>query len=153
MKKALKITGIVVLSLIIILLVAPFLFAGTIEEAVKKAINKEINAEVAWEDLSLSLFSSFPDAQLNIKNLSVVNKSPFEGDTLAHSEKLALDLEIMQLFSIGEEPLAINELKLENALVNIKVDSLGRANYDIAKESASTDTAADTASAGLTFDV
>ncbi len=153
MKKALKITGIVVLSLIIILLVAPFLFAGTIEEAVKKAINKEINAEVAWEDLSLSLFSSFPDAQLNIKNLSVVNKSPFEGDTLAHSEKLALDLEIMQLFSIGEEPLAINELKLENALVNIKVDSLGRANYDIAKESASTETAADTASAGLTFDV
>lgn len=153
MKKALKITGIVVLSLIIILLVAPFLFAGTIEEAVKKAINKEINAEVAWEDLSLSLFSSFPDAQLSIKNLSVVNKSPFEGDTLAHSEKLALDLEIMQLFSIGEEPLAINELKLENALVNIKVDSLGRANYDIAKESASTDTAADTASAGLTFDV
>lgn len=153
MKKALKITGIVVLSLIIILLVAPFLFAGTIEEAVKKAINKEINAEVAWEDLSLSLFSSFPDAQLSIKNLSVVNKSPFEGDTLAHSEKLALDLEIMQLFSIGEEPLAINELKLENALVNIKVDSLGRANYDIAKESASTETAADTASAGLTFDV
>lgn len=153
MKKALKITGIVVLSLIIILLVAPFLFAGTIEEAVKKAINKEINAEVAWEDLSLSLFSSFPDAQLSIKNLSVVNKSPFEGDTLAHSEKLALDLEIMQLFSIGEEPLAINELKLENALVNIKVDSLGRANYDIAKESASTETAADTTSAGLTFDV
>jgi hypothetical protein len=153
MKKALKITGIVILSLIVILLLAPFLFAGTIEDAVKKSINKEINAEVAWEDLSLSLFSSFPDAQLTLKNLSIVNKAPFEGDTLAKSGELSLDLGVMQLFNMGEEPLAINELKIDNALINIKVDSLDRANYDIAKKTTPTETVADTTATGLTFDI
>lgn len=152
MKKILKITGIVILVLVVLLLLAPFLFKGTIEDAVQKSINKNVNATITWEDLSLSLFSSFPDAQLTLKNLSVINKAPFAGDTLAVSEEVALDMGIMQLFSMGDGPLSINELAVHNALVNIKIDSVGNANYDIALET-EPGTAADSTSNGLTFDV
>ncbi|MDR6301889.1 AsmA family protein [Mesonia maritima] len=132
MKKVLKIVGIVLLVLIVLLIAAPFLFQGPIERAVKKSINNNINATVSWEDLDLSLFSSFPDAELKLKNISVINKAPFEGDTLATSEQLGLSLGIPQLLKGG--PYSINELKLDNAYINIKVDSLGNANYDIAKK-------------------
>ena len=139
MKKILKIVGIVLLVLILLVILTPILFKGQIEKAVKNSINNSVNAKVEWEDLDLSLFSSFPDAELKLKNLSVINKAPFEGDTLATSEELALSLGIPQLFKGG--PYSINELALNRAYVNIKVDSLGNANYDIAKETAADTTA------------
>ncbi|MEH6406715.1 MAG: hypothetical protein V7767_05485, partial [Leeuwenhoekiella sp.] len=68
MKKILKIVGIVVLVLIIGLIAAPFLFKSQIENLVKKTINNNLNATVSWEELDLTLFSSFPDAALKIKD-------------------------------------------------------------------------------------
>lgn len=130
MKKALKIFGIILGVFIILLLASPFLFKGSLEKILKQTINENLNATVAWEDLDLSLFSSFPDASLKLGNFSVINKAPFEGDTLASGQMLKLDMGIMQLFK--SKDLKIDAVKLERALINIKVDSLGNANYDIA---------------------
>lgn len=152
MKKILKIVGIVLLVLILLVILTPILFKGQIEKAVKNSINNSVNATVEWEDLDLSLFSSFPDAELKLKNLSVINKAPFEGDTLATSEELALSLGIPQLFKGG--PYNINELALNRAYVNIKVDSLGNANYDIAKGTAADTTAqASNGGSALSLDI
>ncbi len=138
MKRALKIIGIVIVVLVILLVAAPFLFKDTIEKQVKKAINENINAQVEWADLSLSLISSFPDARLKIEGLSVVNKAPFQGDTLVAAKTLYLDMGIPQLFKSGDKPLSINSLGIDDALVNIVVNKEGVANYDIAKESPET---------------
>lgn len=152
MKRVLKIVGIVVLVLIVFLIAAPFLFKGTIEKQVKKAINNNLNASVEWSDLGLSLFSSFPDARLKLKDVSVINKAPFEGDTLVSAKTLFLDMGIPQLFKSGDSPLSINELGFDEAFVNIKVNEEGSANYDIAKESDKTDDTKDEED-GLTLDV
>ncbi len=147
MKKILKIVGIVVLVLVIAIIAAPFLFKGQLEDLVKNTINKNLNATVAWEELDLSLFRSFPDAALTIKDFSVVNKAPFAGDTLASGKQLELDMGITQLFKSSGDPIQVDEIKLDEGFINIKVDSLGNANYDIAinedapiKESAKTKT-------------
>ncbi len=153
MKKILKIIGIVLLVIVLLFIIAPFLFKGSIEKMVHKEINKNLNATVAWEDLSLNLFGGFPDAQLNLKNLSIINNAPFKGDTLVISEKIALNLGIWQLFSIGKKPLQINEFSVQNALVNIKIDSAGNANYDIFKESSPSEIPADSTNGGLVFDL
>ncbi len=133
MKKALKITGIVLLILIIALIAAPFLFKSQLEDLVKKTINKNINATVAWQDLDLGLFTSFPDAALTINDFSVVNNAPFAGDTLASGKKLKLEMGLGQLFKSGDTPVKLDAITLDGAFINIKVDSLGHANYDIAK--------------------
>ncbi len=52
MKKALKITGIIIVLSIIFLAAAPFLFKGSIEKMVKRTINENLNATVAWEELN-----------------------------------------------------------------------------------------------------
>ena len=154
MKKILKIFGIFVLILVIGLIAAPFLFKGTIEKLIKKTINNNVNAQVEWRDLDLTLFSSFPDATVVIKDFSVVNNDPFKGDTLASGERLELQMGIKQLLKKENEQIKVDELNLEKAYINIKVDSLGNANYDIAKEQPqTTETPTDTTSSGFTFDL
>lgn len=130
MKKALKVIGIIFGIFILLLLAAPFIFKGSLEKILKDNISQNVNATVAWEDLDLSLFSSFPDASLKLKNFSVINKTPFEGDTLASGKSLSLDMGIMQLFK--SDNIKIDAINLDEAFINIKIDSLGNANYDIA---------------------
>lgn len=132
MKKALKIFGIIFGVIIILLIAAPFLFKGSLEKMLKKTINENLNATVNWEKLDLSLLKSFPDASLQLKNFSVINKIPFEGDTLVSGKNLALELGIMQLFK--SKDLKVDRINLEEAFINIKVDSLGHANYNIMLE-------------------
>src|SRR5690554_3928598 len=152
MKKAFKIIGVILGILVLLLIASPFLFKGSLEKMLKRTINENLNATVAWEDLDLSLFSSFPDASLQLQNFSVINKSPFEGDTLASGKTLKLDMGIMQLFKSTE--LKIDAVKLENALINIKIDSLGNANYDIAlKDDAPAAPQSNEAEEGFTFEL
>lgn len=134
MKRILKIVGIVVLLLVILLATAPFLFKGSLEDLLKKNINENLNAQVSWESLDLSLFKSFPNASLTLKDFSVINNAPFNGDTLASGETLSLDMKITELFKGEGEPISINKLFLDKAFINIQVNEAGIANYDIAIE-------------------
>ncbi|MEM7186529.1 MAG: hypothetical protein AAF466_07705 [Bacteroidota bacterium] len=154
MKRILKITGIFLGLVLLFLLLAPLLFKGSLEDLLKKNINQNLNATVSWEEMELSLFRSFPSAAVVVNNFSVVNHAPFEGDTLARGRTLKLDMGLTQLFKSGDDPIKVDALLLEDALINIKVDSLGRANYDIAKDKG--DPADDPSSeenTGFTFDL
>jgi hypothetical protein len=151
MKKALKITGIVILVLLIALIAAPFIFESQLKDMVKKTINDNVNATVEFSDLDLSFFRSFPQATLVLSDVSVINHAPFEGDTLALSEEILLEMSVKELFKSAEKPKKIDQLILNNAFVNIKVDSLGNANYDIAIED--TTATADTTATGFSLDL
>ena len=131
MKKILKGLGVVLILGILFLALAPFLFKGSLEDLLKKNINENLNASVEWESFDLSLFRSFPDAALTVHNFSVVNKAPFEGDTLASGKLLKLDMGITQLFKSEKETISVNELFLDQPIINIAINADGEANYDI----------------------
>lgn len=152
MKKILKITGIVLLVLLILLIAAPFIFESQLKDMVKKTINENVNATVEFSDLDLSFFRSFPQATLVLKDLSVINHAPFAGDTLARGEELVLQMSVKELFKSSDKPKKVDELRLNNAYVNIKVDSLGNNNYDIAIAD-TTAVATDTASTAFRLDL
>lgn len=138
MKKILKITATVFLAIVILLVAAPFIFESQLKDLVKKAINNNVNAKVEFSDVNLSLFRSFPQATLVLEDVSVVNNAPFKGDTLATGKEVLLEMSVKELFKSSDKPKKIDELRLNNAFINIKVDSLGHANYDIAKEDTTT---------------
>ena len=144
MRKAAKIIGIVVLLLIVLLFLAPIIFKGSIEKMVKNAANENVNATVEWDELDLSLYRNFPNASLSLEGLSVTNKAPFEGDTLVYAKDLNVAMGLMQLFK--SEGLSIDKVYLNEAFINVKVDSLGNANYDIAKASENESTTEETSS-------
>ncbi|MEC7262724.1 MAG: AsmA family protein, partial [Bacteroidota bacterium] len=142
-KKVLKITGITLLILLVLIIALPLFLQGKIEQIIKDKVNNSINATFDFEDASLSLLKSFPNANLELTNLSLVNKAPFEGDTLFYAGDIELTMSIKELFKSAEEPIVLQKLNLDQAKVNIKVDANENANYDIAKadESAPTETA------------
>jgi hypothetical protein len=132
MKKAFKIIGFSLLVIIVLLVTAPFIFEAQLKDMVKNTINKNVNATVEFSDLDLTLFRSFPQATLILKDISIINKAPFAGDTLAVTDELLLEMSVKELFKGSDKTKKIDELILNNAFVNIKVDSLGNNNYDIA---------------------
>ncbi len=88
-----------------------------------------------------------------MKNLSIINQEPFEGDTLVAAKKIGLSMGIMQLFTTGENPISITQFNADQALINIKVDSLGRANYDIAQPSQTNSTTDTNNNQALSLDI
>ena len=145
-KKVLKITSITLLVLLAIIIAVPLFLQGKIEEIIKTKVNNSINATFEFEDADLSLLRSFPDANVELTNLSLVNKAPFEGDTLFASSEIALSMSIKELFKSAEEPIEIKTLNIDGAKLLIKSDKEGNANYDIAKESGASTTATTEAS-------
>lgn len=152
MKKVFKIIGIVLLIIVVILIAAPFLFESQIKDYVRKTANESVNAQVEFSDISLSFFRSFPQATVIIENFSVINNAPFKGDTLAIGEEALLEMSIKELFKGTDEPKVLDDIKLNNTFLNLKVDSLGNANYDIALEEVNP-SPSDTASTGFSFDL
>ncbi|HET8753201.1 MAG TPA: AsmA family protein, partial [Salinimicrobium sp.] len=132
MRKFLKITGITLLVLLLLLFLTPFLFKSQLKDLVQKTINENLNATVAFEDVDVSLFRNFPEATLAIENISVINKAPFEGDTLAFGEEVVLQMSVMELFNNSGDAMKVNELQINNTMLDLKVDSLGNSNWDIA---------------------
>lgn len=132
MKKILKITAIVLGTILLLLLLTPILFEKQLKDLVQKTINENVNAQVAFTDIDLSLLRNFPRATVSLNEISILNNAPFEGDTLAFSEEVILKMSVMELFRDSGKPMKIDALEVNNTLLNIKVDSLGNNNYDIA---------------------
>ncbi len=131
-KKILKITGIVILVLALALFAIPYFFKDQIKAKITEAINENVDANVAFADADLSLFKSFPQANVSIGKLSIINKAPFAGDTLVYFGELNLEMSIKELFKGKEEAMNISAISSKNGLINIIFNKEGIGNFDIA---------------------
>ncbi len=139
LKKIWKIGGIVFLGILVLLIAVPFFLEAKIADIVKSKANQNMNATLDFEDAKLSLIKSFPSAHVKLSGLALVNKAPFEGDTLFSADDIQLELAIKELFKSAEDPIGIKKFQVDGAKLHIKVDAEENANYDIALE-ATTDT-------------
>lgn len=133
MKKVLKISGIVILTVFLLLLVTPFLFKGKITSLIKEEINKNVKARVEFSGVGLSLIRNFPDLTVSIKNLKVIGVEVFESDTLVCMKSFRLTLELMSV--IKGEDIGIKTIVLDSPGLLAKVLADGQANWDIMLES------------------
>ncbi len=131
-KKILKGLGIFILVTIIALAAVPFLFKDKIKAMVLKSINENVDATVAFADVDLSLLKSFPNANVTISNLGIINKAPFEGDTLFYAGETNLKMSIKELFKSENETMNLQSFLLKDAVVNVIFNKDGIGNFDIA---------------------
>ena len=132
LKKILKIVGITLLLLVISAFAIPYFFKDQIKAKILTSINEKVDAKVAFTDADLSLFRNFPNASVSIEKLSIINKAPFEGDTLVAFDELNLKMSIKELFKGDNEPINIDGITSKNGLINIIFNKDGIGNYDIA---------------------
>lgn len=144
MKRLFKILGILILLLLAALIILPMVFKSEIIARTNDEINKHVNAEVSIGDISLDLFSNFPNFSLTIEDLTIDGIDRFEGVRLVDIADFQLELDLFSVIS-GEQ-FQIEDIKLENTSIHLIVEEDGAANYDIAKTTDSTDDTPETKS-------
>ena len=156
MKKFFKIVGITALTILLLLIIVPFAFQGQIKNMVKDLINQNLNAKVEFTDVSLSFIRSFPQANVSVEDLLITNNDSFDGETFLSTKNLAFTMSVKELFkNAAEEPIIVNSIKIDEALLTLKTDAFGNANWDIVKtdDSKNTNVKADTATGNFSFDI
>jgi hypothetical protein len=109
--------------------VVPIFFKPQIVRMIKDKANQNINATLNFKDVSIGLISAFPNAKVSVENITVVNKAPFEGDTLASLKSFEITINPWRfIFSHQLEILSLSIDKPDLFLVTLKD---GRSNYMI----------------------
>ena len=145
MKKALKIIGITLASLVVFVLIiagialAMVTSSGRLTKMVKQYAPQFVNCEMELGKASLTLFKTFPNVSVDIEHVALIN--PMEGspsDTLANIDDLTVVLDIKKL--LKEKTIVVRQFVLEKAFVNIYNDSAGNSNLNVfnTKEAADT---------------
>lgn len=134
MKKGLTIAGIVIGLLIIMMIAIPFVFKGKILQKIKSTANETVNAKVDFTDVDLSLFRSFPQLNVALKNLTVTGINEFDNVRLLNVETLSTSVNISSLWKSGG--LSISSILLNHPSINLVINKAGKSNWDIAKASA-----------------
>ncbi|MES2545988.1 MAG: AsmA-like C-terminal region-containing protein [Bacteroidota bacterium] len=131
-KKILKIVGILILLLVVSLFAIPYFFKDEIKAKIAQAINEKVDAKVSFADADLSLFKNFPSANVTVDKLVIINKAPFEGDTLVSIGEINLKMSIKELFKGKDEAMNIEGFSTKDGLVNVIFNENGIGNFDIA---------------------
>ena len=136
MKKALKITGITLASIVGLILivvgiaVAMITSSGRLTKMVKKYVPQFVNCEVQLEKADLTLFKTFPNVGVGIEHVAFIN--PMEGspsDTLANIDNLIVVVDAKKLWK--EKEIVVRKCILEDAFVNLYTDSIGQNNFNV----------------------
>src|SRR5260221_547866 len=139
MKKILIGFGVVVVLVVAAAMIIPMIVKNDIKAAVDKEIAKSINADVVFDvnNFSLSVFRHFPNVTVEIKELGVFNRAPFEGVPLFVVDRLDLEVNLTDIL-FGDK-LRLKGITIVRPQINIQVLKDGQANYNITIPS--TDTA------------
>ena len=140
LKRALKITFISMLSLVIIVLSAiavavNFIFTPEkLTPVVNQVANKALNAKVEIGSVELTFFSSFPDFELKIsdgKMISKVFKDTLwqKNDSLLQFRKCAVSINPLLYFR--ENRIELKRIFFNKATIYAFVDSAGNSNWDV----------------------
>ncbi|PTM07446.1 MAG: AsmA family protein, partial [Bacteroidetes bacterium] len=118
MKKIFKIIGIILLIFVVILAAIPFVLESKIDAIVQAYADNNINAKVEFDDVSLSLINSFPNANVTIDNLTITNKDPFIEEIFTTAKSIGLTMPIRELFkNQNDEAIVITKIAIDEALM------------------------------------
>jgi len=123
--------GILLLVVVAAAFIIPIVFKDDIKAAIDKELAKSINADVIFDvnNFDLTLFSNFPNITVEVKELGVFNRVPFEGTPLFVVEEFEVELNLKEL--VFGDQLRVKGITLVRPQITIKVLEDGKANYDI----------------------
>lgn len=135
-KKALKIFGVILVSqvalLVLTLTVIPYIFKTQITDTVEQIANENLDAKIEFDELGLSVFKHFPALIVYAKDIKITNPKFKDSDKVVTANTAAVGLNFFQLF---KGKIVLDAIYLDQANLNLEIDSLGKANFNIVKPS------------------
>ncbi len=139
--KIIKKISIAIIVLLVLLVGAiflvPVLFKDELKAKVEKVASEQLLADVKFQDFEVSILRHFPKLTVELENISVINRAPFEGDTLLAANNFELALNFMSVFG---DKIEIHSVYADKPQVNVHVLKDGRASYDIYESTAEEET-------------
>ena len=138
LKKALKITGISLGSLIALLIIAAVIISWVIvtpkrlTPIVRSQLKNYITCQADLKEVELTIFSTFPQIALRIDGLTLINPTPgTDQDTLLASQSVDAELNLKAL--LFHNKVLVDGVTIRKAKIAAFADSTGRTNFDILK--------------------
>jgi len=120
-------------TFVLLLVNIPILFENKIIQKVKWAATDVLHAKVDFEKLKLSLFRSFPQLNIELRNLSLTGTGEFDKSKLLTADQLSISVNISSLWS--SDGLTISSVKLQHPSISLIINNSGKSNWDTPKSS------------------
>ena len=127
--RILKVSGITLVSFLILLFLAPYLFPDTVGKEIKRWTNQSIKGDLNFTQARLSFFTHFPSLTLTLYDVDLKGSVPYQQDTLLSAAKLGFGVNLKKL--IFDHQVSINKIFLTGAFIHVMVNESGQANYNI----------------------
>ncbi len=145
MKRFFQILLGVIALILLLLLVVPSLFKDKIEKKVTEVVNENITATMSFDKFSLSMFRHFPNLTMGLDGLTLINKEPFDGDTLMHVSSFTTSIDLWS--AVRGDGIEINSVSIKEPQAWLKVNKDSVPNWDIVPTSETEEEEEDTAAA------
>jgi hypothetical protein len=143
-RKLLIVAGIILL-IPSLLGIAGYMYRDQVRDMMVAEINEHLATEISVDNISFSLLSSFPFAELRFSKVVVKEPAHFSSSgTVLSAEKVSL---LMGIGSIFSRPYQLRKIIIENASLNLQVDAKGNPNYEVWKSTKEAD------EGGVAFDL
>ncbi len=123
----------IALALIVSIILIPILFEGKIIAKVKQMANESLLAKLDFKEAEVSLFSSFPQLEVRLKEFTITGIDDFKETRLVQVETLSTSVSLSSLWK--SSGITVSEINLKNPKFNFLVSPTGKANWDITKPS------------------
>ena len=109
--------------------ILPLLFPKTITDKVRNFANENTNGALYFKQANLSFFHHFPNLTLTLDGFSHTGCPPFEKENFIKAKEISFGINLSDL--IFSKKVNINQIFVEDAFIDVKVNKAGVANYNI----------------------
>lgn len=127
--KGLKMSGILIGSVLFLMFILPILFPGKIAQEVKSFANKKLKGELNFKEANLSFFSHFPSLTLTLTDFSLNGSAPYQNQNLVKAQDVSFGVNLKSL--LFDNAIKIDEIYVSDAEMNVLVNEKGQANYNV----------------------
>jgi hypothetical protein len=122
-----------ILSLCLLVTLLLYVFKDDIINYVVGEVNKNLNAKVTVSKIDVTFWRTFPNLSVDFDNVFISDALPnsTKADTLLYSDQIRLK------FNVGDiwrKEYKVKKIEIRPGTVQLKIDSLGKVNYNILKE-------------------
>ncbi len=131
------------LVLVITAISLVFIYEDDVKAIIIKELNKNLNAEIKIDpkNIDLTIIKTFPDCALQFKDITCMEATKNDKrDTLLFAQTLQLKFDVKDLWN---KKYSIKKIKLKDAFCRLKLNSKGKPNYIVWKETEGTTEAND----------
>lgn len=112
-------------------LILPAVLKERVTDYIQRELDQRVDATVSFDDIDLTLLSTFPTLTAEVSGLQVVGKGRFDGKTLFSAELIGAGLDLMAL--LRDDQIIVESVLVEMPVVQLEETPDGEANYDIIK--------------------